>query len=347
MSIYRRAIYPLLSRLEAEAAHDAAVAALAWAQDSTAGMWLLRRIAGEIPVMPVRIFGRTFLNPLGLAAGFDKNGRAAVALGELGFGHVEVGTITPRPQPGNPKPRIHRVEERDALINAMGFPNEGVRAVLPRLRRLSRMPRRCLLGVSLGKQKETALEDAARDYVQVMRRAYPFTDYLAVNISSPNTPGLRELQGGDYLQDLLRRLRAETDRLARRHVMGRTPILVKIAPDLDPAALAAIVDAAGACGMDGIIATNTTLSREGLPPRAKSRIGGMSGAPLRQRSTEIIRAIHRQAGSALPIIGVGGIASALDVEEKLDAGASLVQLYTALVYGGPGLPGRILRELRD
>jgi dihydroorotate dehydrogenase len=343
--MYQRWIFPILTRLEAERAHDATLRALALAQRSAAGRAMLRRLAGRLPARPVTCCGLTFPNVLGLAAGFDKEARAAPGLALLGFGHVEVGTLTPHPQPGNPRPRIFRLRADGALINRMGFPNAGVTAVIPRLQALSRAPRPYVLGVSLGKQKETPLAEAAQDYVTVMQTVYPYADYLAINVSSPNTPGLRALQGGDYLGRLLRTLRQENEALAARHGVQRRPLLVKIAPDLTQAELEELLATLLLNRVDGVIAANTTLSRAGLRSPQREEAGGLSGRPLAARSTQLIAAIARLA-PGLPIIGVGGVATAADVQAKLDAGASLVQLYTGLVYGGPRLPGSILRGLR-
>jgi dihydroorotate dehydrogenase len=227
----------------------------------------------------------------------------------------------------------------------MGFPNGGVAAAVPRLRQLAAQPHDFVLGVSLGKQKETPLADAAGDYIAVMQAVYPFADYLAVNISSPNTPGLRELQGGNYLGQLLGMLTAENESLAQAQYVSERPLFVKIAPDLSLAELDEILTAVLDNQIDAIIATNTTVSRGGLTSPSQNEAGGLSGLPLRQQSTEIIRYIYQQTNGRLPIIGVGGVRTVDDVQEKLDAGASLVQLYTSLVYEGPGLPGRLLREM--
>lgn len=345
MSHYRRFLFPLLARTDAETAHERTLALLAWAQKRRSGRTVLRALAGRIPEQPVHVFGLTFPNVLGVAAGFDKNVEVATGLGLLGFGHVEVGTLTPRAQAGNPRPRIFRLLEDDAIINRMGFPNEGVDAAVPRLRRLARQERSHVLGVSLGKQKDTDLADAEIDYLTVMTAVYRFADYLAINISSPNTPGLRALQGGNYLGYLLRVLVAENERLGRKHGLAPRPLLVKIAPDLTEGEIAEIVGVALDEKVDGIIATNTTTAREGLESALRSEQGGLSGQPLAVRSTEVIDLICRETGGRLPVIGAGGVRTANDARAKLDAGASLVQMYTGLVYEGPRVAGQILRNL--
>jgi dihydroorotate dehydrogenase len=345
MSIYRRLIFPTLRHIDAEWMHDQTVILLALAQHHAPGRFLLRALAGKIPSQPIELFGLTFPNVLGMAAGFDKDVRITAGLFQLGFGHVEVGTLTPRPQTGNPRPRVFRLPQDGALINQMGFPNEGVAAAVPRLRRLARVKGSGIVGVSLGKQKETPLGAAVDDYVTVMRAVYPYADYLAVNVSSPNTPGLRELQGGRYLEQLLLVLAAENAALAHTHHLGPRPLLLKIAPDLTHAELEEIVSVAQETAVAGVIATNTTLSRDGLSHSNRERAGGLSGRPLAARSTAVVAAIQRLSGGKLPVIGVGGVFTAGDVRAKLEAGARLVQLYTALVYEGPGLPGRLLRDL--
>ncbi|MCO5205919.1 MAG: quinone-dependent dihydroorotate dehydrogenase [Anaerolineae bacterium] len=343
MSLYKSLVFPVLSRIDAETTHERTVAALARAQGSVFGRKLLRTLRGTVQPDPVQLFGLTFPNRIGVAAGFDKDARVASGLAALGFGHVEVGTLTPWFQQGNPRPRIFRLKEDAALINRMGFPNHGALAAVPRLQALNRKPRDFVLGVSLGKQKETALDDAVEDYVIVMRAVYDYADYLAVNVSSPNTPGLRELQGRAYLDAMLSRLSAEAGTLSGS--VPRKPILLKIAPDLTWDELDEILAAALDHDIDGIIATNTTLSRSGLRDPNRDETGGMSGTPLRARSTAVIAHIHAQTGGKLPIIGVGGVVSADDVRAKLDVGAALVQIYTGLVYAGPGMAGRILRDL--
>ncbi len=345
MSSYEQLAFPLLRQLDAETAHDRTLAALELAQRTIAGRSVLRRLAGSLPSQPVVCASLTFPNVLGMAAGFDKDARVVEGLSLLGFGHIEVGTLTPRPQSGNPQPRVFRLVDDQALINRMGFPNAGVEAVVGRLRRLAVRSRPYVLGVSLGKQKETPLAEAADDYLVVMRAVYQYSDYLAVNISSPNTPGLRELQGRQYLEGLLTTLRHAGETLAAQNSLEPRPLFVKIAPDLTWPELDEILSAVETARIDGIIATNTTLERNGLSDERRDETGGMSGLPLRERSTAIIAHIARQTGGRLPIIGVGGIGTADDICAKLDAGATLVQLYTSLVYGGPGLPGRLLRGL--
>ena len=326
--LYKNLIWPVLSNLDAETVHEQTLSALQFAQLTFPGRMMLRNIAGRVPKKPVQLFGLTFPNVVGMAAGFDKDVRVAEGLAELGFGHIEVGTLTPKPQEGNPHPRIFRLKEDAALINRMGFPNGGVESAVPRLKRIAHKKRNYVLGVSLGKQKETPLSDATDDYLTVMRQVYAHSDYLVINISSPNTPGLRDLQGGNYLAHLLRVLQEETAVLAQTHNSVKRPLLVKIAPDLTHAELDEILTATLDEKIDGIIATNTTLSRDGLRSNKKGEAGGLSGSPLTQKSTEIIAHIYRETNGRLPIIGVGGIRTANHIKEKLDAGASLVQLYT-------------------
>ena len=345
MNLYRQLLFPILTRAEAETAHGRAVRWLRWAQGSRLGRAALRQIGGAAPHSPVEFAGLTFPNPLGMAAGFDKEAEVALGLALLGFGHVEVGTLTPRPQEGNPRPRIFRLKEDEALINRMGFPNEGMNAALPHLATLIRRPGQFILGVSLGKQKETPLAEAAADYTAVMRAVYPYADYLAVNISSPNTPDLRQLQGGQYLSQLLADLAEANAECAERHAISPRPLLVKIAPDLTLNEVDEILTAVLDQPIAGLIAANTTLARDNLRSSHQNESGGLSGRPLRQRSLEMVAAIHERTGGKLPLIGVGGVSSADDVRAMQEAGATLVQLYTSFVYEGPTLPGRILRNL--
>lgn len=342
--MYKQVVFPILSRLDAESVHEKTLRLLAWGQVGWRRPFLLK-LAGSIPQNPVNLFGLQFPNVLGMAAGFDKDIRVVNGLADIGFGHVEAGTLTPRPQAGNPRPRIFRLKQDDALINRMGFPNGGVQAALPRLKKLSESSRHFILGVSLGKQKETPLAEAENDYLMVMRSVYKYADYLAVNISSPNTPGLRDLQGGDYLSHLLRALVTENKNLAAQYDVKPRPLLVKIAPDLSWPELDEILTAVTSARIDGIIATNTTISRDGLQDKRREEKGGLSGRPLTDQSTEVIAYIHKQTNGRLPIIGVGGVFTASDIQAKLAAGAALVQLYTALIYEGPRLPGNLLRSL--
>jgi dihydroorotate dehydrogenase len=303
-------------------------------------------LAGEIPQQEVSILGLRFRNVLGVAAGFDKDVVVTPGLGMLGFGHIEIGTITPQPQAGNRRPRIFRLVEDGALINRMGFPSCGMEEATTRLRQISQSDRGYVIGVSLGKQKETPLTAAATDYQVVLESTYRYGDYFVINISSPNTPELRKLQGSQYLAELLRALMTKKEALARLNSVDK-PLLVKIAPDLTLSELDDILKATMDAGIAGLIATNTTLNRDGLRSVYQTERGGLSGIPLGQQSTDMIRYISKRTEEKVPIIGVGGIATADDVKAKLDAGARLVQIYTALIYGGPGLPGRILRELQN
>lgn len=273
-------------------------------------------------------FGLMFKNPLGVAAGFDKNGVVVNQLASLGFGFVEVGTVTYEPQTGNPKPRLFRLPDDKALINRLGFNNDGAVAVSERLRNIKR---RCVVGVNIGKNRDVPNEEATENYLKSFDLVHPVAEYVAVNISSPNTPNLRELQKAERLEELL-------DAIQKRNkYLGEKPLLVKIAPDLNEAEIKAIVDIALQTEFSGIIATNTTISRDGLKTKDVEKIGagGLSGKPLAKRSTEVISTIYRYSKGKLPIIGVGGIFSAADAFEKIAAGASLIQAYTGFVYGGP------------
>jgi dihydroorotate dehydrogenase len=346
LNTYQRAIFPALKRLDPESAHERTLDALVLAQRTVPGRAVLQSIAGEIPQQPVQFCGLTFPNVLGIAAGFDKDIRVAPGLALLGFGHIEVGTVTPQPQMGNRRPRIFRLPADEALINRMGFPSSGMLHAQRQLQTLPQEGRSYIIGVSLGKQKETPLGEAVNDYLAVMRAVYGYADYLAVNVSSPNTPELRALQGRAYIGELLRSLAAENADLAlQQGLPDPRPLLVKIAPDLTRAELQDVLQAVLDSGVDGLIATNTTLSREGLSEDNRAEVGGMSGRPLAPRSLAMIETISRETGGSLPLIGVGGIRSAADVRAHLNAGASLVQLYTALIYQGPGLAGQILRRL--
>ncbi len=340
-------LYPLsraaLFKLEPETAHAVSLAAIARA-GTIAPIRAALAAAFCVPdAEPVEAFGLRFSNRVGLAAGYDKDGEGWRGLATLGFGHVEIGTVTPLPQPGNPKPRVFRLVDRRSVINRMGFPGRGAAYVADQLRKPG--PPGLVLGVNIGKQKATPLEDAARDYEQLMEVFAPLADYLAVNISSPNTPGLRQLQDPAFLGALLGRLADKQSDLADGSGI-RVPVLVKLAPDLDADQVRTAVDVIVESGLDGIIATNTTISRDavGGHPLAGEE-GGLSGAALSEMSTRIVAAIAGHLDGALPIIGVGGIMSPEDARAKLDAGATLVQLYTGLIYEGPGLVKNILKAI--
>jgi dihydroorotate dehydrogenase len=342
VSVYGR-IRPLLFRLDPEDAHSLTLHLLALSGALPPVRAILRGLfRWTDPSLRTRAFGLDFPNPVGMAAGYDKDGRGLSGLACLGFGHLELGTVTPKAQPGNPRPRIFRLPEDKGLINRMGFPNEGAE---PLLRRLQRgRPKDVVIGVNIGKGADTPLEAAAEDYLSLMRSFYADTDYLAVNVSSPNTLGLRRLQARQALELLLGAVAAERAQL--QATSGRrVPVLVKLAPDLSNAELEDAVGAIQGAGLEGVIATNTTLDRTGLISVHRDETGGLSGVPLRRHSTEIIRAIARITGGRLAIVGAGGIFCAEDAREKLDAGASLIQVYTGLVYRGPGLVREILQGL--
>ena len=332
-----RILRKLLFFLDPERAHRLAVAVLRWAGSSSVARRVRPRPA---PSLAVRCLGLDFESPLGLAAGFDKGEVIAPGIHALGFGHVEVGTITPRPQPGNPRPRLFRLPAHRALINRMGFNNEGAEACAARLEALAARGRRYVLGVNVGKNKDTPNERAAEDYLACIERLGVLADYLVVNLSSPNTPGLRALQEREPLERLLSAC------VARARPLGK-PLLVKLAPDLSPEALDEAVDVAVAVGAAGVIATNTTVARPGavaLDPAGKEG-GGLSGAPLAPLAVAALRRCYARARGRIPIVGVGGVMSGADAYARIRAGASLVQVYTGLVYGGPGMPGRMLAEL--
>jgi dihydroorotate dehydrogenase len=329
---------PLLFALDPEAAHDLVFGAL----DAAARFGIAQLAAPKLPAAPVTAMGIVFPNRVGLAAGLDKNAAHLAGLATLGFGFLEAGTVTPRPQPGNPKPRMFRLREAQALINRMGFNNDGVEHFVANVERSGY---RGVLGINIGKNFDTPLEKAADDYEAALAAVYAHASYVAVNISSPNTKGLRDLQGDAALAALLKRLKSAQRRLAQKH--GRqVPLAVKIAPDLDREAIAAIARQLVTHGIDGVIATNTTLARTAVAQLPHGdEAGGLSGAPLREASTAVIRALAAELDGALPIIGVGGIGSAADAREKIAAGATLVQLYTGLIYRGPQLVAECVRAL--
>jgi len=339
---------PLFFTMDPERAHALVYDALAaGSRFPPALAALARRYQWRDPLLSQELWGLLFDGPVGLAAGFDKDAQAVPALAALGFHFVEVGTVTPRPQSGNPKPRLFRLPADSALVNRMGFNNEGMEAMARRLQAWRRRPvaGRVPVGVNLGKNRDTPLERAIEDFLAGLRRLYGLADYLVVNVSSPNTPGLRLLQEADTLRDLLTTLLQAGQEQALTHGLTPRPLLVKLAPDLSPAHLEASVGAALDAGVSGIIATNTTSSREGLQSTGVPSDGGLSGRPLRNRANAMVAAIRRLAGPRLPIIGVGGIFTGADAYERIRAGASLVQVYTGFIYRGPSLASDVAREL--
>jgi dihydroorotate dehydrogenase len=356
---------PYLFRLDPERAHELTLKTLSYA-----GNFFFTRILLELlysaPAKPVQAFGLTFKNPVGIAAGYDKDGIAIRGLAALGFGHVEIGTVTPRPQPGNPSPRIFRLVEDEAVINRMGFPSRGTEFMQHRLnpslhvglfeRVFGIQPRSskrkvttiyaggAVLGVNLGKNKDTPNEEAVYDYVSLVDNFVPHADYLTINISSPNTVGLRELQGRAALEHLLSHVHQQ--RLVSQNLHKKNvPILVKLAPDLSDSELDDAIEAILCSKMDGIIVTNTTLGREGLRSNLKGESGGLSGDPLRVRSEAVLHQTVKRVNGAVPIMSVGGIMDPDDAKKRLDMGATLIQIYTGLIYRGPRLVQEILRSL--
>lgn len=327
---------PLLFKLDPESAHRVTFNGLELARK----LGLLTPAAIACPARTV--MGLNFPNPVGLAAGLDKNGEYLNALSMLGFGFIEIGTVTPRPQPGNPAPRIFRIPEANAIINRLGFNNHGVDQLVENVRHSTY---RGILGINIGKNFDTPLENAVDDYRTGLQKVYPYASYVTVNISSPNTQNLRQLQSADALDRLLDQLKSEQAKLAQLH--GKyVPMAVKIAPDLDETQIQAIAALLIKHRIDGVIATNTTIARTGIEhlPAAQES-GGLSGAPLTQRATAVIRQLHSVLHGAIPVIGVGGILSAHDAQDKLAAGASLVQIYTGLIYRGPDLVKEIARAI--
>ena len=337
---------PILFRLDPETAHQRTLQMLRVAGNLPPSRWFLRQLY-QTSSKPVQAFGLTFKNPVGLAAGYDKDGVAIRGLAALGFGHIEVGTVTPGPQPGNPRPRVFRLLEDEAVINRMGFPSKGADFVFDRLKR-SNVPTiqrsNIVLGVNLGKNKDTPLEEAAKDYVELMRRFMFQADYLTINISSPNTVGLRRLQGRDMLEQLLGAIENEREMIALGRG-GNSPILVKISPDMNESELDDAIGVILDKKMAGIIATNTTLSREGLRSTYRGESGGLSGTPLAAGSEAVLSRVAKLVNGRAPIISVGGISSPGEARKRLALGASLVQVYTGLIYRGPGLVKRIVAGL--
>ena len=335
--LYERVVKPALFRLDPERSHELALTALGVA----GAVW--RRVGAAAapadPRLAVEVCGLRCPSPIGVAAGCDKAARALWAWPRLGFGFVEVGTVTPRPQPGNPRPRLFRLPADDALINRLGFNSPGADVVAARMtaaRQTGRYP--VPLGANVGKNKDTPLEDAAADYVRAMERLHPHADFIVVNVSSPNTPGLRSLQTRDSIVPLLDAV------AARNRALGEKPLFVKVAPDMTREELEAVADAVRGRA-HGLVATNTTVRRDGLRDPVAHESGGLSGRPLRQFATGAVAALYRATGGRVPIIGVGGIMTAEDAYEKIKAGATLVEVYTGFVYGGPGMPRRVAQGL--
>ena len=333
---------PFLFGLDPERAHDLTIASLARLQNTPAAcLWRQARVDD-----PVTVAGLRFPNRVGLAAGLDKDGACIDGLGAMGFGHIEVGTVTPRAQPGNPKPRLFRLPPAQALINRMGFNNQGLDAFLSHVQRAHTFRAGGgIVGLNIGKNAATPIERAADDYLLCLDGVYPHADYVAVNISSPNTKNLRQLQGDEALDALLSALQARRGKLARQH--GRkVPMFVKIAPDLDEAQVGAVAASLRSNGIDGVIATNTTIARDAVQGLAHAQeTGGLSGRPLFEASNRVVRLLRAALGPGFPIIGVGGVLSGADALAKLDAGAALVQVYTGIIYKGPALVTEAARAM--
>lgn len=324
---------PLLFALDPETAHRVAL--------QFAG--LAGRLLSKPPPCPVRAMGLEFSNPVGLAAGLDKHAEYVEALSALGSGFIELGGVTPRPQPGNPRPRLFRIPEAQAIINRYGLNSVGVDAFISNL---SRFSKKCVIGVNIGKNKDTPNDAAADDYAECLEKLYPYVDYVTLNVSSPNTAGLRDLQDVETLAALLSRIKDKREKLRDKH--GRNVALaLKIAPDLDDAQIRGIAAVARRERIDGLVATNTTVSRAGVESYPNGfQTGGLSGAPLRERSTRVLKILSRELQGEIPLIGVGGILSGADAVEKLDAGATLVQIYTGLIYRGPELIAECVERIR-
>lgn len=333
---------PFLFGLDAEAAHELTLQSLARLQATPFKLAWSNSFVAD----PVDLAGLKFPNRVGLAAGLDKNARCIDALGAMGFGFVEVGTVTPKPQPGNPKPRMFRLPQADALINRLGFNNDGLEAFIGNVKRSSFRRKGRLLGLNIGKNAATPIEKATCDYIVCLEGVYPHADYVTVNISSPNTANLRSLQSDDALDGLLETIARHRATLTQQHGR-RVPVFVKIAPDLSEEQVRVIAATLKRHGMDGVVATNTTISRDtvqGLPHAQEA--GGLSGAPVREASNRVIAQLRAELGTAFPIIGVGGILTADDAVEKIKAGADVVQIYTGLIYKGPALVDETARALK-
>jgi len=362
---FYRQLRPFLFASDAEKVHERMLSIVESISKIPGFLPFLRwQFREENPVLRTKLLGRTLENPVGLAAGFDKDGRIHPALFALGFGFVEVGTVTPQPQSGNPRPRLFRLLKDHALINRLGFNNQGAWKMAERLVAITLKIKledteyfdhsgdypaniaSGMLGINIGKNKDTALENATEDYVSALSTLHPFADFLTLNISSPNTEDLRNLQEKDALRALLDSVCARRDKLDQNHLRN-TPLLVKLAPDLDDDALENCIRVIQEFSIQGVIATNTTIERPELKSKHRNQSGGLSGKPLRKRSTELIRNLSAELGADVPIIGVGGIFNGADAYEKIRAGASAVQIYTALIFEGPGLVRKIKAELAN
>lgn len=342
--MYRSFIRPLLFLLDAEMAHESTVKGLGKIGTSPfMRRWMEKTYALPDPRLKTSLLGLEFPNPLGIAAGLDKNAIAYEGFGAMGLGSIEIGTVTPKPQSGNPKPRLFRLPEDRALLNRMGFNNDGMEAIAERLRERKARP---LIGANIGKNRDTSNAEASEDCARCLRVLHPFADYAVINVSSPNTPGLRELQEKDALRKLLSRVLEERERFSEPK-----PLLLKLSPDLEQEALDEMLSIVQEMRVDGLIATNTSIVRSGLRTSPKKLEGygdgGISGAPLSDRSNELISYLKKGTDGELPVIGVGGIFSEADALAKLDAGADLLQLYSGLIYQGPGLVKRILRAILE
>lgn len=346
---------PLLFQLNSESAHAITIRALGLAGDFSLTNLMLRQIY-KTKSKPVEVFGLTFKNPIGVAAGYDKNGIAIAGLSTLGFGHVEIGTVTPLAQAGNPKPRVFRLPEDEAVINRLGFPSLGAAYVSKRLKpqeKISPISKlfvsrwrnsNIILGINLGKNKSTPNEEAVLDYLSLMQVLSTYADYLTINISSPNTVGLRDLQGRDALQSLLKQIH-EQRKIEEKTLEKKIPVLVKLAPDLTETELNDAIDVIIDSKMDGVIVTNTTLERAGLKSNYQTESGGLSGKPLSAKSEAVLHQTVKRINGKIPVVSVGGIMNADDAKRRLNAGATLLQMYTGLVYAGPNLVKNILKEI--
>ena len=343
--MYRIFIRPLLFLFDPEAVHHFSFWVISWTRKLGLSPLIRKMYSLQDPRLEREVFGLKFPNPVGLAAGFDKDARLFRELSDFGFGFIEIGTLTPKPQPGNPRKRLFRLKADQAIINRMGFNNKGVLEAVENLK----TEHKVLVGGNIGKNKTTPNKEAAKDYLICFEVLFEYVDYFVVNVSSPNTPGLRELQEKEPLTQLLQMLKKDNKRLAEKNGVAEKPILLKIAPDLTDTQLLDIIEIIAETRLDGVIATNTTIARDNLKSDylLVEQTGGLSGKPLRERSTEVIRFLVQKSNNAFPVIGVGGIHSPEDALEKLQAGASLVQLWTGFVYEGPGLVKRINRRLLE